>query len=628
MSNKNLDDISASSDAMDAENSGNLKNKSKSRSRSPLGSSSSLDKSHRRRSFGAIPPPVNSNLGSQDLASRVEGMENAFKDLKNVLAKFHQFETNFASTIGKFCISKDELSKAVELQFSKGVTNSVSIKSPTDKTISSSGTAVKTTSSTTAMASTSKDTSLGAINKVQRAVDIPHQASNTASGPMEFQLSEPSNKRKGSRLRKVPIEGCTNRFSLLREDCSDDDGSDEFPALQLNKPFIKKIKKSTASKTNINLNNNLNSSNALNINVESLTNNNINKPPADSNVHVEKKNAKLPPITGYNLNLKELRDELIKAGTTSYHVKRGANANRQLIFAEDRPTYTNILNLLDHANSKYFAFTPKEDRGINLILKNIPQEYNVKDLEKEFVERNLMSGVEKIVPLYNNEKTNFNFFIIKLKQDIQVSKYTNTHYLFNIRVFFEKFNRSDLIQCFRCQRPGHVSSNCKMEPRCVKCGNGHERGKCLLEGVLPKVNLYCVLCKKNGHPANYRGCPTFQKVIEDKIKNKNQKKNNVDFQHANFVRDSASRFVSPNFSFANVAGGGNGVSVNSNAKSSPPSNKMLDLLNNESLYNFGCDYATLNVKFSNYMENLNSAKSPLARSSALLNFILETQYNG
>lgn len=56
------------------------------------------------------------------------------------------------------------------------------------------------------------------------------------------------------------------------------------------------------------------------------------------------------------------------------------------------------------------------------------------------------------------------------------------------------------IRCFKCQRFGHVATQCRGKLRCAKCGNEHEYGQCGDD-----VELKCCNCGGQ-HSAAYGGC--------------------------------------------------------------------------------------------------------------------------
>lgn len=46
-------------------------------------------------------------------------------------------------------------------------------------------------------------------------------------------------------------------------------------------------------------------------------------------------------------------------------------------------------------------------------------------------------------------------------------------YLLNQKVTWERPTKTEITQCYRCQRFGHISTSCRMKPRCVKCPDYH-----------------------------------------------------------------------------------------------------------------------------------------------------------
>lgn len=53
----------------------------------------------------------------------------------------------------------------------------------------------------------------------------------------------------------------------------------------------------------------------------------------------------------------------------------------------------------------------------------------------------------------------------------------------------------------------HIRANCYMNPRCVKCGLGHESNQCMVvDGDSKRENLSYVICGEKGHPASYSKC--------------------------------------------------------------------------------------------------------------------------
>lgn len=71
------------------------------------------------------------------------------------------------------------------------------------------------------------------------------------------------------------------------------------------------------------------------------------------------------------------------------------------------------------------------------------------------------------------------------------------------------------VQCHRCQKCGHVSRNCSSMFKCVKCDQKHGPGEC--KRTHSEVTApHCVNCGEPGHPANWRGCPSFKEYAKNR----------------------------------------------------------------------------------------------------------------
>lgn len=86
---------------------------------------------------------------------------------------------------------------------------------------------------------------------------------------------------------------------------------------------------------------------------------------------------------------------------------------------------------------------------------------------------------------------------------------------------------TDAAQCHRCQKFGHGSRNCYLQPRCVKCGEAHLSEACTLprkanlgeNAEQHKARVKCANCGGN-HTSNYRGCVARKTYLEEQEKRK------------------------------------------------------------------------------------------------------------
>jgi hypothetical protein len=70
----------------------------------------------------------------------------------------------------------------------------------------------------------------------------------------------------------------------------------------------------------------------------------------------------------------------------------------------------------------------------------------------------------------------------------------------------EPYKRVDLVQCQYCENYGYTRSYCHRPPRCVRFAGNHESASCV---ETRDTLATCVLCG-GSHPANYKGCLTYQ----------------------------------------------------------------------------------------------------------------------
>lgn len=497
---------------------------------------------------------------------------------------------------------------------------------------------------------------------------IINDSINNTAGPSGVNTRQPNwitipvNNKK--RIRKVRInknDANDNRFMLLTID--DDDEHTYSDEEEFNFPMLKREKLNVGTKHNNNgsINKN-NTENIITKTIENINNNvskskgNIanlvgessgtNKNNVSTPVPNREKKIRVPPIICYDLKVKELRLSLENFDTLKYRISCGASSRRCTINASDTYTYNNILTMLKASNVNYFTYTPKSEQGLKLIIKNVPIDYGVDDLVSEFKVLNLFDNIEKLVLLERGSSARFHYFLIKLKPGVKAPPYTDTKVLFNCKVYIEKFNPTDLVQCFNCQRPGHVSVNCRMDSRCVKCGLTHAKDSCAINSESPRNLLKCVLCKKNGHTSNFRGCSYLQKILEEKVKNKIS----ANKSRSNFVERSLNNMVNPRVSFAGAVRGntGKGIdlrndasfpainrnSTNSNNRSNqvPQTSTGMSIVNMQNILEsaaeecFGCNFSTLRENFDRFMITYNSSEDKQVKRNALFNFMLGTNY--
>ena len=74
-------------------------------------------------------------------------------------------------------------------------------------------------------------------------------------------------------------------------------------------------------------------------------------------------------------------------------------------------------------------------------------------------------------------------------------------------------------QCFKCQKFGHSASDCKEEPRCLRCAGKHTVKSCNESKEQAKCANSC-----GSHATVYRGCPAYQNAVTEANKQKQETK--------------------------------------------------------------------------------------------------------
>lgn len=117
-------------------------------------------------------------------------------------------------------------------------------------------------------------------------------------------------------------------------------------------------------------------------------------------------------------------------------------------------------------------------------------------------------------------KTNYTkIFLVQCSAESNIKKLTAINKLLFQIVKWESLKKEEVVQCKKCQRLGHVASNCNLSYRCVKCAKSHQPGECTVTATTKREELYCANCEKHGHPASYRGCPIIKTHTAKKLAN-------------------------------------------------------------------------------------------------------------
>lgn len=261
-----------------------------------------------------------------------------------------------------------------------------------------------------------------------------------------------------------------------------------------------------------------------------------NEPTLGKKFKIDKK--KSPEIIVYNINNKKQTLDRLKVVLGHDRVMfRAINKDKTAIITEINADRKKVLEFLDNNYSRYFTYTPSDEKPRNYLLKYIDSSFDETDIRNDIL---LLNKDIKILKLKVFQTTKpligKQIWLLQTENSENVKTLVGTHKLCASIVQIEKLKSSGVLQCKRCQRFEHAASNCHNTYRCVKCGMeenqqdsqgkviGHKHGECPLnrvqtDGVVDYEKLFCCNCKKSGHPANYTKC---EKYIEQTNKKANK----------------------------------------------------------------------------------------------------------
>lgn len=322
------------------------------------------------------------------------------------------------------------------------------------------------------------------------------------------------------------------------------------------------------------------------------------------------KKAKIPPIFCYNLNVKELVKTFPEL---NLHTKL-VNSNCCKVFTQSIEDYVLVKDTLATQEVDHYSFAPKSLKPINLIIKNLDSSFEPKEVEDElkamFKDINFLKVTNFQTKRAIAQKKKLNMWLVQVQADTDISELRRLNRLLHSIVTVEQIKGQGVIQCFRCQRFDHLSMNCGMALRCVKCGQAHTSKQCPLTKDDPVV---CINCKEN-HVASFRGCRKFKEHIENKNRSTNQL-----VPATNRPQPFTSTPVRNGVSFAqSVTNSGQ----SGNRQSSSVRQSGISFFNNEIMNHFGCDMSTVLGKINAFLPVYENT-APAERKFKLLEFMFE-----
>lgn len=261
------------------------------------------------------------------------------------------------------------------------------------------------------------------------------------------------------------------------------------------------------------------------------------------------KKPRIPPIIvrdpkGYLNHVRAIKAKLTGDISVAY---RTESVKYQLTTIDDFKTTIKYLN---EQNIPYYTYELDEVKLIKVVIKNLSPHTPTEDILEALQDLKFpVQDVKQMTSRQPGNKKPLPMFIAYMtnRQDSRdIYKLERLLYQ-TIKVEAYKAPK-EISQCHRCQLWGHGQSNCTAQHTCVKCGGKHDTKLCTKKREeAPK----CANCG-GPHPANYKKCAAYQKLIEAAKKRAEPKPTpQTQQRHISQIRN----LRSPTVSYANATTG-------------------------------------------------------------------------
>lgn len=129
--------------------------------------------------------------------------------------------------------------------------------------------------------------------------------------------------------------------------------------------------------------------------------------------------------------------------------------------------------------------------------------YTTEDEILTALKENNHNNITKVIRLNKGKEKQPSLSLKLIFNEPNIPEFVYINYQrFNVRPYKEK-----PLQCYKCQRYGHTSSNCNGQERCVVCAGNHRLQDC------PKQEVCCANCGQQ-HTASFSGCQKAKEAVQ------------------------------------------------------------------------------------------------------------------
>lgn len=244
----------------------------------------------------------------------------------------------------------------------------------------------------------------------------------------------------------------------------------------------------------------------------------------------ETKTKRPPPLIVRNLNYKDV-EKTLEGIKVKNITKRITKAGTKL-YVTSNEEHKALRSHLDTSKTKYTTYTLDDEKFSRYVMYGLPV-YDTREVHAAIKDTLKINPTDvkqmKITKKQYPEQANYMIYF-KKGQNVTIRDLQKVRGILGFHVFFDRYKRtSDPCQCYNCQEFTHASSNCTLDPRCVRCGESHKSMNCdKIDATTKKVPDHLLKCANCGgnHTASSRNCPERLKLIKKRHDAIKQRANN------------------------------------------------------------------------------------------------------
>jgi len=223
-----------------------------------------------------------------------------------------------------------------------------------------------------------------------------------------------------------------------------------------------------------------------------------------------------PPIHVFYCDYIQTKKNILAAVPVGKDTTFKVLVNNLVVRAANIADYTRITEYLKIQKIQFFTFNASPTKPRKALIKHLPSDTDKDEILSDLAKMGIPAI--RVSNFIGRDRKPSTMFIVCVDRD-NIEKLFNVKRILDFAVKIENLKPlKNVIQCHRCQRLGHASLHCQMQPRCVKCGKNHISTECPLKKS-PETKCTCVNCGLE-HPASYKGCEAHKLAMAAKEKMK------------------------------------------------------------------------------------------------------------